>query len=147
MQEKPDEKTNLVQGRYRTLLIIWVVILCSIVIFISMPVMIGMQRVPETNTTAFGVFAGLCLLTVVVSFVMKGILLSRAEQQQNIALVVTAYIIAFAFCEASCLIGLLAGFTGASPYYYLLFIPGIVCMLLHLPRRERLLAATYKAQG
>jgi hypothetical protein len=147
MQEKPDEKTKLVQGRYRTLLVIWVFILWSIVIFIAMPVMIGMQRVPETNTTVFGVFAGLCLLMVVVSFVMKGILLSRAEQQQNIALVITANIIAFAFCEASCLIGLLAGFTGSSPYYYILFIPGIVCMMLHLPRREQLLAATYKAQG
>jgi hypothetical protein len=137
----------MAQGRYRTLLTIWVAILWSIAIMIAVPVMVGTRPMPVANNKAFMVFAGLCLLLVVVSFVLKGILLSRASEQQNLAQVVTAYIIAFALCEASCLVALLACFTGVSPYYYLLFIPGPLFMLFHMPRRERLLEATYKAQG
>jgi uncharacterized membrane protein YfcA len=144
MQEKPDAKMKMVQGRYRTLLVIWIAILWSITIFVAVPGMVGVWSTPESNNHAFAVFAGLCLLIVAVSFVVKGILLARAEQQQNVALVMRAYIISFALCEASCLVGLLAAFTGISPSYYLLFIPGLVCMLLHMPRRERLLAAAYK---
>jgi hypothetical protein len=147
MQEKPDAKTDMVQGRYRTLLTIWVAILWSIAILIAIPLMVGIRPVRADNNKLFWVFAGLCLLLVVVSFVLKGILLSRAVEQQNLARVVTAYIIAFALCEASCIVALAACFMGVSRYYYLLFIPGPVFMLLHMPRRERLLAATYKAQG
>jgi hypothetical protein len=82
-----------------------------------------------------------------MSFALKGILLSRAEAQQNVAQMATAYIIAFALCEASCIVALLACFTGVSRYYYLLFIPGPLFLLLHMPSRERLLAATYKGQA
>jgi hypothetical protein len=73
--------------------------------------------------------------------------MSRAAQQQNVAQVVTAYIVSFALCEASCVIALVAYFTGVSRYYYLLFIPGLICMLLNMPRKGRLLAAAYKAEG
>jgi hypothetical protein len=137
----------MIQGRYRTLLTLWVAMLWSIAILIAMPVIVGVKPMPISNNRAFMVFAGLCLLLVIASFVLKGILLSRASEQQNVAQVVTAYIIAFALCEASCLVALLVCFTGVSPYYYLLFIPGPLFMLLHMPRRERLLAATYKAQS
>jgi hypothetical protein len=147
MQEIPDAKTDMVQGRYRTLLTLWVAMLWSIAILIAMPVMVGVRPMPAANSKLFMVFAGLCLLLVVMSFVLKGILLSRASEQQNVAQVMTAYIIAFALCEASCMVALLACFTGVSPYYYLLFIPGPLFMLLHMPRRESLLAAMYKAQS
>jgi hypothetical protein len=147
MQEKPDAKTKLVQGRYRTLLVLWVAILWTIVILVAVPVMIKRPPQPDANQRLFWIFLGLSLAAVAASFLMKGILLARAERAQNLTLTAQAYILAFALCESSCIFGLMAYFTGVSRYYYLLFIPGNVCMLFHMPRRERLLAASYKAEG
>ena len=42
---------------------------------------------------------------------------------------------------------LLAYFATATPYYYIFFIVSAVGILLHMPRRDQLLAASYKGQG
>lgn len=141
---KPEERAKLFAGRYRTLLVIWVAILWSIVMLTALPVMIKRDPQLSPNRTLFMLFLGACLAAAAASLILKGLLLSRAEQQQNPPLAGQAYILSFALCEASTLFGVVAYFTGASPYYYLLFIPGIACMLLNMPSRERLLTTVYK---
>jgi hypothetical protein len=53
-------------------------------------------------------------------------------------------IIAVALCEAVGLFGMMVFFTTASPYYYFFFIVSVIGILLHMPRRDQLLAASYK---
>lgn len=143
MQEKHDAKTDAVRGRYRTLLIIWVVILWSTVALTGIPLLARRSSDPAPNRTLFWAILALCLLTALGSFVLKAIFLRRAEREKSAAIVQQAYILSFALCESSCLFGLMAYFTGAARDYYWLFIPGLVCMLLNMPRRERLERTLY----
>lgn len=142
MQEMLDEKMTEVRKRHRTLLIIWVVILCFITFFIALPVIIKVTAPSNTNQTLFMMLLGLSLMAIIASFILKSATLKRAAREQSLKRAASGYILSFALCESSVLFGVLASFMGFANYYYL-FIAGPLCMLLHMPRRERLLAVTY----
>lgn len=142
MQEMHDEKMTEVRVRYRVALIIWVIMLWSIFTFVLMAFLIRRVDGPEIDRKLFIILQVLCLVAALASFIMKGVLMKRAVRERSMEQVVQAYIFTFALCEASSLVGLLSFFLGASSYYYL-FLPGLFCLLLHMPRRERLLAVTY----
>jgi F0F1-type ATP synthase membrane subunit c/vacuolar-type H+-ATPase subunit K len=137
-----DEKMTEVSGRYRTALTIWVIILWSIFTFILMTFLIGRVDGPEIDRRLFIILQVLCLVAALASFIMKGVLMKRAVRERSMERVIQGYIFTFALCEASALVGLVSFFLRASSYYYL-FLPGMFCLLLHMPRRERLLAVTY----
>ncbi len=81
---------------------------------------------------------------VAVSFIIKNGLLAQAVSRQRIDSVQVAYIVAFALCEAAALMGLVATFITTEAYSFLLFVIGAVGLLLHMPRRDHLLAASFK---
>jgi F0F1-type ATP synthase membrane subunit c/vacuolar-type H+-ATPase subunit K len=142
MQEMHDEKMTEVSGRYRTALTIWVMMLWSIFLFILMTFLIERVDGPEIDRRLFIILQVLCLVAALASFIMKGVLMKRAVRERSMERVIQAYIFTFALCETSSLVGLVSFFLRASSYYYL-FLPGLFCLLLHMPRRERLLAVTY----
>jgi hypothetical protein len=53
-----------------------------------------------------------------------------------------AYVVAFAFCEASALLGLVDHYLTGSNYYRLGFALGLLGIILHFPRKNYLLAAS-----
>ncbi|MEO8433585.1 MAG: hypothetical protein ABI596_01715 [Pyrinomonadaceae bacterium] len=86
-------------------------------------------------------------LLVVLSFAVKRKLLQRSVEKQDVGLVQRALIVASVMCEVCVLIGMLQHLLLGNREYYLLFLVAAVGMLLHLPRRDHLLAATYKTTG
>lgn len=127
------------EARFRVMLILWAAITASCVFLFLMTKLVT----PQSNVNAHSDAIVLALLvmsftTFALSFVLKKKTLEQAIHRQNPAGVQTALIIALAMCEAICVIGLVAFFAFASPYYYVFFIIGGIGLLLHLPRRSHL---------
>ena len=81
---------------------------------------------------------------VIVSFVVKRKILERSVERQDVGLVLTGSVIAWAICEGSALLGLLERFLIGNGEYYLLFLLAAAGTAFHFPQREHLLAASYK---
>jgi len=84
---------------------------------------------------------------VILSFAVKRKLLERSVEKQDVGLVQKALIVASVMCEGCIWIGVLQHFLLGNREYYLLFLVAAIGMLLHFPRRDHLLAATYKTTG
>lgn len=139
-----DPKGINVDARYRTMLIIWFAILMSVgMIFFIMPIL---QPPPaeQGDRTLLWVFAGLSVILFLLSFVLKQRLLTQSVTGQRPELVQSAMILAVALCEPISLLGLVAYLTTGTRYYYVFFITSVIGILLHMPRRDQLLAASHK---
>jgi hypothetical protein len=83
-------------------------------------------------------------LIVVVAIVVKQKFLTQSVEKQEINLVQTGLIVGLALCEAAALFGLMDRVVTGNRYYFVLLLIAAIGMLLHFPRREHLLAASYK---
>ncbi|HYY59160.1 MAG TPA: hypothetical protein VE842_17655 [Pyrinomonadaceae bacterium] len=135
-----------VDGRYRTMLVLWFAML------MSTGMMFALTLVIERTSTSTGgplvwILMTLGISTLLLSFVLKRKFLAQAVGEQRPELVQSAFVVALALCETNSLFGLLCYFASGTPYYYLFFIIGVIGFLLHLPRRDQLLAASYRGRG
>ena len=136
-----------VEKRYRVLLIIWAAMLMNI----SLLALVGYFARPEAPADDSGGSGGIILMvlllgvtTVALSYILKKTFLARAESGQKLDSVQVAYVVAFALCESAALFGLVALFVTGNLYSYIGFIVGAIGIMLHMPRRDHLLAASYK---
>lgn len=146
MQQMSQDKSNVnIEGRYRTLLILWFAILASVGIFFALTLFIPRQAVAENKMLSMilGAFGG---FLAVFSLVPKQKMLEQAAETHQPRLVNTAYILAFVLSETAGIFGLLLYLLTPGRSYYALFIISALFMLVHFPRREHLLAATFKNQ-
>ena len=107
---------------------------------------VGRPESAATNDTIFLVSVAVGFVTIILSFVIKNKAVANAATQQKIELVQPGYIVAWALCEVSALLGMLVFLATSNRYYYGLFILGAVGQLIHFPRREHLLNASFKPQ-
>ena len=144
-------KPNLV-AHYQILLIIWVSLLVSQLLFIAIVVLtkpnlfrfdLSQNPLEPSGAMILG-FAAAAVTCVVLSFAFKRRLYERAVEAQDPAQVQSGLIIAVALCEASSLFGLVLAFAFDYPYFFLWFALGIIGMVLHFPKKNDLLAAGYK---
>lgn len=148
----PKSAQTAVDARYRMTLIIWLAMLASLgfyflvtkserlrSLFIEVPVADG-----GGGGTILWVLWALGISITGISFLLKRVLLAKAVREQRLEGVQAAYITAFALCDAGAVFGLLAYFLTGHRYYYLLFITPVLGMLLHMPRRDDLLNASFK---
>ncbi len=128
-----------VETNYRTLRIIWLAILASvIVIFIVTRLM---EPSAAGGDVLFWILMALGLFSFGSAFIMKHRMLKQAIEKKRVDLVRSAYIVALALCEATSLYGLFAHMaTGARQYYFLFVLSGFG-ILMHKPQRDDLLAA------
>jgi hypothetical protein len=84
------------------------------------------------------------LITFVLSFVIRTRLLKYAIDNKDIKLVQSAQIVAYALCEVTSLLGLIAAFAFEYKYFFVWIIAGISGILLHLPRKNDFAAASFK---
>ena len=126
--------------RYRTLITLWFAIGMSLVMYL---VFIHFAAATATaNQRLSLVLICFSLVPVSLSFLLKPIMLARAVERQRIESVQPAYVVAWALCEVSALLGLLDHFTTGSNYYYFAFAIAGLGILLHFPQRKHLLAAS-----
>jgi F0F1-type ATP synthase membrane subunit c/vacuolar-type H+-ATPase subunit K len=146
-----NEKINP-EGAYKTLVILWFALLMSQVMFLA----ILFVAKPEVfkfdftkpilgeNAPVIIGLAALALANFGLSFVMKKRSYQQAVAEQKIALVQTGLIIACALCEAISLIALVLAFAFSYQYFFVWFALGILGIILHFPRRDDVIAASYK---
>jgi len=84
------------------------------------------------------------MLMVLVAFVIKTKLLSKALEQQSTGMVQQAYVVTWAITEVAALLGLMDFFLTNDRYYFVLLIIAALGVLLHFPRREHVVNAAFK---
>lgn len=145
-------KNSNIKQNYKTLAIIWFALLSSqimflVISFVAKPDLYKFdfsKPIFGENAMIVGAFAFLAIVNFALSFVMKNRSYQQAVAEQNIALVQTGLIIACAFCEAISLLGLVLAFAFSYQYFFAWIALGIVGILLHFPRRDDVIAASYK---
>jgi hypothetical protein len=133
--------------RYRTMLILWFALLMSVVMFfvltiVAAPVPFDEDRDAPTSVILFAL-AGVGTFLVVLSFAVKRKMLQRSVEKQEPMLVQQAMIVACAMCEVSALMGTFERFAIGSGDHYLLFLVSAIGIVLHFPKRDHLLAASW----
>jgi F0F1-type ATP synthase membrane subunit c/vacuolar-type H+-ATPase subunit K len=134
-----------VDARYRTLLILWAAMLTSIAVY-AFVAFFAAPAAGAGSPVILLALVGAGLLPLAASFFLKLIFLAQAARQRNPNLVHTAHIIAFALCDATAILGLVACFITRNTYSWALFVLAAAGMLLHVPRRAQILDALYGNQ-
>jgi F0F1-type ATP synthase membrane subunit c/vacuolar-type H+-ATPase subunit K len=150
MNQNP-QKMNVEQA-YRTLAIIWFALVVSqalllVVVYFAKPEAFRFdfsKPLLGENAPIILVFALLAISNLALSFVLSRKYLNQAVAGQNIAPVQTAMIIGCALCEAISLFGVVLVFAFSYQYFFLWFALGILGTILHFPKRDNLVAASYK---
>jgi F0F1-type ATP synthase membrane subunit c/vacuolar-type H+-ATPase subunit K len=142
-----------VETQYRTMTILWAALLMSqflflVMIFIVKPELyrfdFSKPLLPENAAVVIIALAVLGISTFLMSFVFKSKLLKEAVDKQSTGQVQTALILACAFCEATTLFGLVLAFAFNYQYFFLWFALGILGFIMHFPKRDNLIAASYR---
>ena len=139
-----SNKENNIDARYRTMVILWIGQVMSVVMFFLVTQFVEAPvNLPENNILSF-VFAGVGTFCAIISFVVRARLLRQSVEKQDMALVQTPFITGRALCEVPAILGVVERFILPGQEYLLLLLIGGLAMLLHYPRRSDLLAASYK---
>ena len=138
-----DQPEPGVEQRHRNILILWAGILMVIPMYLVLIWINSVPPDPEKSTLAL-MLIGLSIVPVAISFLVKNKLLSKAVETQKLELVQQAYVVAFALCEAALMLGIVIYFVTGSPYYVAAIAIGALGLLLHFPRKQHLLDATFK---
>ncbi len=141
-----------IEQSYKTLAIIWLALLVSQitflgVIFVAKPDVYRFdlsKPILGENAVIIIVFAFLAITNFALSFIMKKRSYEQAIAKQEIAYVQTGLILACAFCEAISLLGMVLAFAFSYQYFFAWFALGILGFLLHFPRRDDVIAASFK---
>lgn len=141
-----------IDKRLRTMRILWAVLLWNVFLLTLLVYVAadderaksGAGPVPENVPTMLAVLFAVGVASVALSFVVKPLFFRRAVNEQKTEHVQMGLVVALVLCEVAALLGVLAMFVIGHRYGYLLFALAAVGQMLHFPRREPLLAASYK---
>lgn len=134
-------------ARLRVIRILWGAFLMSIGLYVLLCVFVAPPREAGEdagNETMLAVLAATALVSVALSFLIKGRFYRRAAERGEPEQAQIGFIVALALCEVAALFGLVGLFVTQNKYAYLLFALGALGQLLHFPRRDELAAAYRK---
>jgi hypothetical protein len=84
-------------------------------------------------------------MPVVLSFLLRQRGLAKAVTAQRLDLVQSTYVLCFALCESSALLGLMDHSLTGSGYHYIAFATAGLGLLFHFPQKKSLInASSYK---
>ncbi len=128
-------------SRLRGLLIIWCAQLSSLMLLFLVTLYVRVPFNGGRDNTARWALGALGTMATLGSFLVKRRLLIRARDEGRPDVVTTAYVAAFALCEATGICAVISYFVSGVPYHFLLFVAALG-LLLNVPRRRALEAAT-----
>jgi hypothetical protein len=142
---------NDLDKRYQTLLILWV----SIAMSIGLLFLVTLFAAPESageppnspNPVLLFTLAAIGTFSVVLSFAVKRKILQASVEKQDVTLVQKALVVACAMCEVAALLGIAGRFVAGTRDYLVLFLVAAVGIALHFPKRDQLIAASWKDQS
>ena len=141
----PEHLQQKIEQRLRTMRILWLGMFFSLVAFYVYSRISEQPRDVEPNSTLTLIFIAIALLAIPVSFLVKSAFLKQSVAQQQPQLVQQGYIIALAINEVGALLGLLDHFSNSDPYYFVPMIIAACGELLHFPRRQHVIDASFKS--
>ena len=124
---------------------LWIAMFLSVGLYYMFTVFQGRSEDIKPNNNLSLMLVGVGLLTTLISFPVKNRLLTRAVEQQQVQLVQQGYIVAWAIAEVAALLGMLDFFLNGNRYYSILFIIAACGQLLHFPRREPVINASFRS--
>jgi hypothetical protein len=145
MQPSLEDLESKIEPRIRTIRTLWIAMLFSIVLYYGLTLFIGHRENSNPNSALSLILVGVGLLTTLISVPIKKKVLAQSVEQQQVGLVQQAYIVAWALAEVAALLGLLDFFLTGNRYYYVLFLIAAIGQLLHFPRRQHVLDASFKS--
>lgn len=144
---------NPVKVSYQTLVVIWLALLASQVLFFfivwfTKPGILDteMQR-PFLGSLPLitVVFAAIAILFFILSFVLSRQYIRRAARDRDAGCVQTGLVLGCALSEVPSILGLVLAFVFEHPYFYIWLAFGALGIFLHFPRKGNLDAATHPA--
>ena len=142
-QTDPNDAQINIEQRMRTARTLWMALLVNVGLFYFLTRVANRPEHIEPNDTLSLALLAAGVSTVLVSFVVKSKLVSRAIEQRQVQQVQQGYIVAWAMSEVAALLGLLDFFITSDPYFYALFIIAALGELFHFPRREHFENASF----
>jgi hypothetical protein len=144
MQPYPLQIQEKVDRRIRSLRILFFALLMSLVSYFIFTRFLLQPRDRAPNNLLSLVLAIAAFSTTLISIPIKSKVLSRAIQQQSDVIVQQGYIVAWALCEASALLGVVDFIITGNKYYFVLFIIAGIGDLINFPKRQDVLDACYR---
>ena len=136
-----------IELRMRTMRTLWLAMLMTVVMYFVFTLFAGRPPTRTPNNTLFLVLVGAAVLMTLISFPIKSALVNRAIDRQQPAMVQQAYIVAWAVTEVGGLLGMLDFFMTGDRYYYVLLVIAGCGQLLHFPKREHVVNASFQRSG
>jgi F0F1-type ATP synthase membrane subunit c/vacuolar-type H+-ATPase subunit K len=133
------ETERAVDAAHNTLRLIWLAVLSSVILIFVVTRLV--RPTPDMPRAISWALLAVGLVNFGASFLLKQKILKQAREKRKIELVRSAYIVAFALCEAVGLFGLLAHLITGIEYYYFFFVLAGFGLLLHKPQRDDILGA------
>jgi len=130
----PREAEARLAASYQVFLVLWIAMLMSLGIFLSLAVFVPGSGKPD-RTMSYAFF-GISIGLVIASLLIKHRQVKQALERRQMALLQSAYILGFALCEAAALFGLLDHFITGSKNYRFMFALAVFGMLAHFPKKD-----------
>ncbi|HEX8422142.1 MAG TPA: hypothetical protein VF634_01960 [Pyrinomonadaceae bacterium] len=127
-----------IESRWRGLLLIWGAQLFSLLILFFLTYAIRPEASTDGNHALAWALGAIGFTTFLASFLARRKLLARAAAERRLDLGTTAYVLAFAMCEMTALLGFMAYIITGLSYALHSFIIAAGGMLLHFPARAAL---------
>jgi len=126
------------EARRRGLLLIWGAQLFSLALLFGLTYVVWPESSRDGNHTFAWALGAIGFTSFLVSFLIKRKLLAKAAAERRLDLGTTAYIVAFAMCEMTALLGFVAYLVTGLSYALHSFIIAAAGMFLHFPSRGAL---------
>lgn len=139
----PNALQMNIEQRMRTVRILWLVLLTNVGLLYLLTNFADRPENLEPNSTLSLALLAAGVSTTLVSFPIKNKLINRAIEERQVQQVQQGYIVAWAMCEVSALLGLMDFFLTNDAYFYVFFIIAALGELLHYPRREHFENASF----
>ena len=136
MNESPLRVTA--EARRRGLLLIWGAQLLSLAFIFFLTYVIRPDASTEGKHTLAWTLGAIGFMSFLLSFLVKRKLLAQATAKQRVDLGTTAYVLAFAMCELTALLGFVAYVITGLSYALHSFIIAAVGLIVHFPPRGAL---------
>lgn len=136
-----------IDARLRTMMTLWSALFVSIGLYLATCYLALEQPTEPGSGMLSFVFAAVATFMVILSFVIRQKVLRKSVDEQNLMLVQQAFVVAWALCEVSALMGLVEYLLLPTRDYLVLFALAVVGMLLHFPTRKHLLNASFKMRA
>jgi hypothetical protein len=133
-----------VEVRIRSMRVMWIALIFNIGLFFVLTLFAKRSEDVQPNSMLSLILVVIAASTTLVSFLIKGKLLTKAIDQSQVQQVQQAYVVAWAVTEVAALLGLLDYFMTADRYYYVPFLIALCGQLLHFPRSEHVVNASFR---